>query len=580
MEGHVKRGRTFSPPLTASGVLVLGDWVRDDLPDLLWPALFLAEQGSSTAGIQFVRFQKAVLDDVVDLTDQAGKVIEVDTVLTECLDGSLTGLDRLVDRVPSAQAVVLRRAEEHGLLTSRVRKALAIYPNRPAGWLTGGAVRDPDEQDAKLLADAVRQTMVDGHREAIIKCLRFWAAIQGGVFPGDRSMLDLLRDYPVDESTRSMADTMIRSAWGGRKAWESAQHPEYAESRADWSRTFWQVNSLFTGCVRARDIRAAHERVESARPDQHDGRASDDTSPLDLADVVETEQDTGWMTEQSEAAGLQPADFRDRAIRLFTSYIESIEKAPQHIYDPNPQEVHTGIVARAAREVIMALGNPDMWCSEHGSHIGRTLVEGRIVLAWMSTQDVAIYRKYKDYGAGKAKLNSLIFEEVPEQWLTNGAIEAIEEMRRLGRNDGLLDYMTVDTGGTFSGKALRAMAEQAGLLDLYRHTFQLQSGFTHSEWWALEMTCMERCHNVLHRGHLIPSLDLAFGGDAAVARSWLIALHSLIRASLHILDVEKNVVRDAFSWLVPRENFSDIPSDVPAVDPATSEDDAPADDLS
>lgn len=86
-----RRGRTFSPPLTASGVLVLGDWVRDDLPDLLWPALFRAEQGSSTAGIQFVRFQKAVLDDVVDLTDRAGKVIEVDTVLTDCLDGSLTG---------------------------------------------------------------------------------------------------------------------------------------------------------------------------------------------------------------------------------------------------------------------------------------------------------------------------------------------------------------------------------------------------------------------------------------------------------------------------------------------------------
>ena len=37
LAGHVRKGRTYRSPLAATGVLTIGDWVRDDLPDLLWP---------------------------------------------------------------------------------------------------------------------------------------------------------------------------------------------------------------------------------------------------------------------------------------------------------------------------------------------------------------------------------------------------------------------------------------------------------------------------------------------------------------------------------------------------------------
>lgn len=569
LEGHVRRGRTYSTPLAASGILQVGDWIRDDLPDLLWPALFLAETGSTTAAVQFVRFQKGVLDDLRDL-------VEPDAHLTDCLDGSLTGLDRLVEREPSALAVVVQRANEYGLRTHAVARALGVYPQRPAQWLFSDTHSRPTSDDARLLATAVREAITDGHREAMLKCLRFWAGMQGGTFSADRSFLELLRRYPVDGATRSLADTNIRSAWGAHKGAESLKHPEYAQPRADWARTFWQVNSLFTGCIRERELRDAAARARGGMEDDPPATTSPgqstsetatrdpgDTSPLDLADVAEPEQEPDWTHDQPEAAGLQPADFRQRAMDLFTSYVEAIETAAQRIYDPDAQEVHAGIVSRAAREVITGLGTPDLWCTEHGSHIGRTLVEGRIVLAWMSTQDEDIYGKYKAYGAGKAKLNSLIAREIPQQWLINGATDAIDEMRRLSHNDDLLDYVSVDLGSTFSGKSLRAMADEAGLLDLYRHTFQLQSGFTHSEWWAVEMECMERCRNVLHRGHLIPSLDLAYGGVVAVGRAWIIALHGLIRASLQILDTDEEAVSAAFAWLLPADGMPDEPKSPP-----------------
>ncbi len=49
------------------------------------------------------------------------------------------------------------------------------------------------------------------------------------------------------------------------------------------------------------------------------------------------------------------------------------------------------------------------------------------------------------------------------------------------------------------------MAEDCGLLDLYRQAYYMASGVAHSEWWSVETHAMERCLNVLPGGHLIPS---------------------------------------------------------------------------
>jgi hypothetical protein len=178
------------------------------------------------------------------------------------------------------------------------------------------------------------------------------------------------------------------------------------------------------------------------------------------------------------------------------------------------------------------------------------IVEARIVLAWMSQQDSGVYRKYKEYGAGKAKLYSLIAEEVPTEWLIDGATAAIDKIRDASHNDDILDFVVVDTRSTFAeGKPLREMADEVGLLDLYRQTYQLQSGIAHSEWWSVEIHAMERCLNILHRGHLIPSLDLTYGGNVEYARSWVIALYGLMRMSLSTLGTSKEAVDAAFSWL-------------------------------
>lgn len=235
---------------------------------------------------------------------------------------------------------------------------------------------------------------------------------------------------------------------------------------------------------------------------------------------------------------------------LMGSFVEALERAPSNLYAQERQEVVSGLVSRAGRDLIAVLGAPSLGCLEHGANIMRMLVEIEGYLRWMATQDLGIYKQFQEYGAGKAKLYAQIFDELPDHVRTAGFRESIEELRRLSRNDNPLDLRTVDTRDTFAeGKSIRAMAQDGGLLDFYRHAYSISSGVAHSEWWSIEKHAMERCYNVLHGMHLIPSLSINPGSDVELARAWVDQFYALMRDGLEILRTDESAVARAFSWL-------------------------------
>jgi len=523
LAGHVRKGRTYRSPLAATGVLQIGDWVRDDLPDLLWPVLTLSELGTAEA-VRFVRWQKAVQED---LSGQAEP-----RFIAECLDGRLTSLDRLAAQVPEAKAVVKARAEECGLLPESVASALASYPLRPAEWLVDREMTPPGREEIDLLARAVLDVLTDGHREAVIKCIYIWSAVQAGTFSTSAETIELLQPYPNDAKTRGKADSAVRSMWGAQKVLLLQEDESHFVNAIKWAKVFWGANSMTSRCMRRREFDADESDIEEGTVDLPTDAASSGEEPV-----------PALVPEEG-------AHLRRLAMDLLSSYLEALETSPARLYDREQQEVHSGLVARAGRDVITALGAPDLWCMEHGAHIIRALVEVRIYIQWMARQDPSIYRAFQEYGAGKAKLYARIMDELPEEARRPDFEEAIKDLETLSHNDEVIDHRVVDTRDSFAeGKSIRAMAEECGLLDLYRQAYYMASGVAHSEWWSIETHAMERCLNVLHGGHLIPSLSLNSGGNVNLATSWVDQLYTLIRISLQILGTDENAVGNAFAWL-------------------------------
>ncbi len=523
LAGHVRTGRTYRSPLAATGLLQIGDWVRDDLPDLLWPVLTLSELGTAEA-VRFIRWQEAVQRDL------SGKAEP--RLIADCLDGRLTSLERLAAHVPEARAAVKARAEERGLLPESVVSVLASYPLRPAEWLVDRVIAPLGEEEINLLGRAVLELLKDEHREAIIKCLQIWSAVQAGTLTMSAETIDLLQPYPNDRGTRAKADSAVRAMWGAKKGLLLHENENHFASAIKWARVFWGTNSTTTRCMRRREVDAG----------EHDHQEGAIEPPIDAT-----------SRSEAPATGTPPeggAHLRQLAMDLLASYVEALETSPARLYDREVQEVHSGLVARAGRDVITALGAPDLWCMEHGAHIIRALVEARIYSQWMAQQSSSVYRAFQEYGAGKAKLYARIMDEIPSQARRPEFDEAVKELEKLSHNDEIVDHRVVDTRDSFAdGKSIRTMAEECGLIDLYRQAYYMASGVAHSEWWSIETHAMERCLNVLHGGHLIPSLSLSSGGNVQLAKSWVDQLYALIRISLQILETDKDAIEHAFAWL-------------------------------
>jgi hypothetical protein len=337
----------------------------------------------------------------------------------------------------------------------------------------------PGREEIDLLARAVLGVLMDGHREAVIKCLHIWSAVQAGTFRTSAATVELLRLYPTDPSTRAGTDSVVRAIWGARRGLLLHENQSHFDDATKWARVFWGANSMTTRCMRIRDIEEGGRECKEGT-----------LAPSDIA----SHDDASIPGRVPEGGG----HLRQLAMDLLSSYVEVLEMSHDRLYDHEQQEVHSGLVARAGRDVIAALGSPDLWCMEHGAHIIRVLVEVRIYLQWMAQQDPSIYRAFQSFGAGKAMLYARIMDELPTDARRADFEEAIKDLTNLSHNDEIVDRRVVDTRDSFAdGKSIRAMAEECGLIDLYRHAYYLASGVAHSEWWSIETHAMERCINVL-----------------------------------------------------------------------------------
>jgi hypothetical protein len=175
-------------------------------------------------------------------------------------------------------------------------------------------------------------------------------------------------------------------------------------------------------------------------------------------------------------------------------------------------QTHTDLDARA--DAIFGLTLYSLYLGSTVLHQGaetrvegrwgiRTLTECFITLVYlMRRDDPGLWRAYREYGSGQAKLAFLKLYELDDADLPSHVSQ--DELERLANEDIWQEYTNVDLG-QWAGTDLRRMSTDAGVKDIYDKYYGWPSGFVHGHWGAVRDTVFDLCLNPLHRFHRIPA---------------------------------------------------------------------------
>ncbi|MDD5198392.1 MAG: DUF5677 domain-containing protein [Terrimicrobiaceae bacterium] len=130
----------------------------------------------------------------------------------------------------------------------------------------------------------------------------------------------------------------------------------------------------------------------------------------------------------------------------------------------------------------------------------RTTLETRINLRFLLQQnDEGLWKKWRAFGAGQAKLTSLKFDETVE---TPKYID-LESLEQIANEDLWEEFVAINLAG-WSGIDLRKMSEKAALKPTYDQYYVWTSGYAHGMWGPIRESCFRTCGNPLHRLHRYP----------------------------------------------------------------------------
>lgn len=455
----------LAPPMNVQTT----EWERDLLPDMLWIGSLVDEEWPDR-GPHHAAMSR--LDQFVD--DEHGP----------CLDGRLSSFS-LVPEEHRTEA--RRRVVEAGALDDGLAHGLCLYSECPASWLLEDwrAENHVDPERGLTYLKGLVSRMRDGHGR--------WAT-QLRIVPLSRMakngklhiashlrVLDDLKRFPRDLEGDDLkrAESSIRAMYLGLMQGINGDDAPRA-----WAEHFWRQNWHLSVC-------------EQARP---------------LVLTKEEEEDTG--PEDEGAPQVTPRQARDG----FVVAVEQLQKDLQELqarvepdlYDPVSDEVRLGLVARQVRMLYRLIEDPNLWTDENAPHHLRSMVDARITIAWLLWKnDSEIYARYKAYGQGKLKLLKLNFAEVVEQsGFSQSNEDALERLAATVNEDIMEEFQPIFVTANFADRAIRKMAQDVGLKDLYDLSYSPLSGESHGDWASLISHDLRRCANPLHRYHRVADFSL------------------------------------------------------------------------
>ena len=473
---HRQSKKVLTPPMMQIEDLAMTSWPHDGLPECIWIAAVSKETGRRAGAHGPLN----VLESFVPREEAA------------VLDGRISRFELVPPERRAEARAALREQAPHGL-PDGLGHALAQYPDCPALWLYDDWLVENSCDAAKgvrYMSDLVGPMIPsrDSH-SAELRCMVIARIAKAGKlhFGPEVDTVELLHKYPtyLNEDDRAKVESFVRATWNSIQSMTESAEVE----RSEWCSYFWRRSYDISPCLPF-DGGADHANLDEV----------DDESELPEKDK------SGVIKQETSIADLRKA-FAGAIRGLGAELRQKQSDATLDTFSPEEHEVKLGLASRAFRLLQRFLLTPQLWTNEMAPHLIRSLVDERIVVAWLlKKNDPALFRAYKDYGAGKRKLYKLKLEELMDSEGQDGDERSnIRELhRRLElevNQDTMEEFLAIDLGGSFSGKNIRQMARETDLADLYSLSYQPMSTESHGEWGSLIMFDLDHCGNPLHLYH-------------------------------------------------------------------------------
>lgn len=455
LKGHKRIGKRFIPPFLQIPNISPSSWYIDRLPELIWLTLLSDQQG-----------YQAAVNYAIKLSDIVNSVVEVEK--RKC--GFYMASDYLSLSEDERTQIISKMGEElNNAIDMSVGTILKFYPDFPMGWLVSekwmkGTSIGLEGLDS--IKNAVR-TRIDRTSKPAMECqvLAWFMECKSGKvkFPMGMDIPDpnLISEYPNSDESKEMA-ARIRASLGAFVAMR--------ERKSDWANSFWKHSFEISACEYPNE--GASPRLPKS---------------VDLSETLKI----GAQFHSEVEAELQALWNRTR-------------------FDPREAtkaNVIAGLLSRNLQFASDIVQNPDLWRMPTGIILIRCMAETLIRLQWLikcgKDKD---YREYVEFGLGQEKLllehhKRIAQEDRPDR---KAILDDIER-REAWVNTQLYTFLLpVDVGGGPHGKDLRALSEEAGLLDLHRLVYSPFSSYVHGHWNAIARLNLSRCQNPLHADHHIP----------------------------------------------------------------------------
>lgn len=358
-------------------------------------------------------------------------------------DITLTGIAKLEETLREELIGFILENEA----TASALTVLTLFENLPAcdTWIK---LLPKSQPYLGILMSAVGFNLPHQSQEATdCRWLRLMAQVITGKFQIPREMAEQWFGYPYKGDLKAIRPSIRAS---------EIIHNPFEEKDLTWPNSFWEEAWMKSPCLALMEEKEVTINVEDA------------VSRADVTALIQKLEEH-WSNTHSTTG----IDARHDSVFGITFYVLRVLDELLGI------GIGTGILGRLGL---------------------RTILECHISLRYLLTKDNDdLWKKWRSYGAGQAKLNALRFDELMD---APKHID-IKTIETIAGEDLWEEFLNIELG-SWSGLDLRKLSEKVGVKDAYDAHYSWTSGYSHGTWGPIRESCYETCGNPLHRLHRYP----------------------------------------------------------------------------